>query len=268
MTTGDIEMLIINSRNRSEGTPSNFTFVFKNNISNVKNIVPISSQITHSQYTVNMYNNKIYFRHTNNAYYSVVLNIGFYTTDELIIEIMEQMNAAVGVADIYTGGVVDIAKCHYWIYQNNTTMKVSIKGGDLLIGTFEIFFDEKTAFNGGLTYYSIGYTIGMSGTHVGITSVEADYLPQLTTYHYDIRVEGLIKNKTYSSVGAYTSIMVLDQLQTDGSLNYHQSTIPLKFLPKSSSIKEIKVIVYNDLNKEAKLLSDWSMKIAVIRSQL
>ena len=265
----DIETLIIRSRDRTTGTPSNFEYTFTQEITNISTVVPVNAQIVHSQYTINRYNNKIYFTHTDATDYTASISHGFYELIDLLEEIMTQMNSLVGNTTIRDGnGDILISLCNYWAEYDTRKKLVTIKNGDLNSGNFSLYLSDGVSFGGGTTNYTMGYTLGMQNVYSSVTVVVASLMPSLSTKFYEVRVEGLIKNKTYTAKGAYNTLMLLDQLQTDGSLNYAQDTMALKYKPKTSNIRTIKVVVYNDVNREAILLHDWTLKVAIIRNSL
>jgi len=143
--------ILIDSRDRNNNDypdPNNYQIDLNQDYKEILEVKLVSSNIPKSQYLINSNNNSLSFIDSNQNTYDILIPIGNYTINELIIQIQNSMNSS-GTSDSFN------------VTLNSSTNKITINS----VSNFELLFD------GGLEKYnntertiykenSIGKTIG------------------------------------------------------------------------------------------------------------
>lgn len=254
-----IETLTIHSKDRNTGDDlNNFTYTLKKTLKNIQHIIPHFGQIFHSEPTMNKWNDFFSFTDNDSSPYTFNVDNGFYSLQELMDEVIIQMNTAIGTTDIYTNDVLDETKCVFWVEQSARTKRITIKR---TTGTFELHFTQTNIIN----IDSIGATLGFGFIELtGAGTYTAKQLPVLSTRIYEVVSPDLCINRNYSAIRTTESLMTINQLANDGSLNFNETDKTERLQPKQSNLSTFRIKILNDKGKLAQITDDYVIQFKVV----
>lgn len=137
------KLLVINSKDRINGTSTNFEILFRQYLNNDHNAQPkhiklVGCQFSNCIYNVNSNNNRITFFETTGTSQTVTLTPGIYTGSTLLTALTTAMTAASTVSNTYTG-TYSSTTLKYTIVASTQTFKFT--GDYPLIG----YYSSQTA---------------------------------------------------------------------------------------------------------------------------
>ena len=266
-----IHTITINSIYRNEGNYNSCSFKLSKELHKVKNIVVKDINMLQSQYTINKYNKYFHFKHTDNTYYRVELDKGFYTAEELASAITIKMNVIIGytINDLLTNNALDKTKCYYWCALTALTKKFVIEFGSLGGGTFTIYMGNGLELpDTTKSYYSCYIVLGHEWSIKTGSSFTAEKIPCLSARTYEFRCD-FIKNKqydcnNYGKIGSKSVLGKVKQSGTDGSLIYYQEPFVVRLETVDSRLEYFNIEVFTDNNIAADLQDNWILELLVI----
>lgn len=239
-----IKNLIIDSSQRINGTPDDFTIVYPLPITDPVSISLESIQMYNTQYTVNSNNYQVPFRTNNNSNVVASLPHGNYDSDSLAAAITLSMTTAasnLGDNSAYT--------CYY----DQTIAKYSLSNNT---GNFN--------FNFNLALPTIAKNIGFSeqlySSNAAYVGESIGYLnPKYFTIYSD-----LMYNNSVDGLGAKSLIAYVPNNVNFGDIIDYKPHLAKTFTITKKDLSRIKVQVKDDRGLQAQLNGvNWSMNLVV-----
>lgn len=238
-----IKNLLVNSKYRNSGTPSNFSYQLLVAISNPKKVALENIQIYNTAYTINNYNNKLYWTDGASVAHTSTLTNGNYTATSLADHIQDLLNADDTGADTYLVKFSDIT--------GKITISNSGTNFSLTLGTN--------------TTNSCAYTIGFDDTNkTGASSYTGDFVVNLNTKYYTVHTDLLNTNNTHQSDQINTIIAIVPNNVNFGDCICYSPNLAKSFDLNQSEISSLSFYVKDDRKNTVDLNGvDWSMNLVI-----
>jgi hypothetical protein len=220
-----IKNILVNSKNRLNGTPSRFQYQLLHPIMNPTAIALESAQMWNVQYTIDTRNNTLHWKDGAGQTHTTVLTSGYYTSTSLATYLQSTLNSAKHGTDANT----------YTVTHSSATGKMTISSSG---GNFELLFGTGTT-------NSIASTIGFSDTNrTGTYQYTSDKLVNLNTKYFTIETD-MIDNVTHEANAALPSFIVPNNVNW-GDLITYIPTLAKSFTTNQREISNIEFTVKDD----------------------
>lgn len=260
--------IIIDSRNRTEGTLSSFTMDMPT-YDGYNEIVPITVNLPTCEPTINKYNNKLEFKYENKLY-NITLEEGFFNLPSLIEYLNITMNNAIGISPSYDDNNVldlDAFKFVFSLTSKNTVL-FNVKDGSVIS-----LYTTQTPM-GVSTYgtYSIAYNLGFdtSSNYLDVSTIEAKQGVSLSSKYFNLTcdfiqtyTETLISNGGLTNTSSTRTLMVIDNITEAGSIKYSKPDYPIR-MPINMISGTHTFSLLNDRGLPADIQNDWCFHIVLV----
>ena len=263
-----VETITINSEHRLTGSPANFYYQLPQTLENVVAIIPKKGTMYKSDRTIGNRNYRLHYRHTDSSYHYINIPQGFYDPTDLAEQITILMNVEVGNTNIYDqDNNLDYNLCWYKCVLNTLINQIEFTNDNALNpGSWELHFDNGYISGSNTVVFSVGKTLGCTGQHTitGSSVFTSQLQPKLSSSYFEVRCDNLIYNKNHNAYGQYPTLMIIDSLAPDNSINFVQGSYPTKLMPVSSDIKNFNIEVVNDENLQVELTTNWFCILEIV----
>ena len=238
-----IKNILVNSKDRLNGTPSRFQYQLLHSIMNPTAIALESAQLWNVQYTIDTRNNVLHWKDGAGQTHTTVLTSGYYTSTSLATYLQSTLNSAKDGSDTNT----------YTVTYSNITGKMTISSSG---GNFELLF-------GTVTVNSVAHTIGFSDTNrTGANTYTSDKMMNLNTKYYTIETS-IIDNVTHEANAVLPSFIIPNNVQWGDCIVYSPS-LAKSFTTNQNEISIIEFTVKDDRGNIVEFNEqDWSAVFVV-----
>lgn len=234
-----IKNLLVNSKYRNSGTPSNFSYQLLVAISNPKKVALENIQIYNTVYTINDYNNKLYWIDASSVARVSTLTNGNYTATSLADHIQTVLNA---VSPTFT------------VSFSTTSGKITISS----TGNFSLTFGTNTV-------NSCASTIGFNDSNKsGQATYTGENVVNLNTKYYTVHADILNTNNTHQSDQINSIIAIVPNNVNFGDCICYSPNLAKSFELKQTEISSLNFYVKDDKKNTVDLNGvDWSMNLVI-----
>lgn len=234
-----IKNLLVNSKYRNSGTPSNFSYQLLVAISNPKKVALENIQIYNTAYTINDYNNKLYWIDSTSVARVSTLTNGNYTATSLADHIQTVLNA---VSPTFT------------VSFSTTSGKITISS----TGNFSLTFGTNTV-------NSCASTIGFNDSNkTGQPTYTGENVVNLNSKYYTVHADILNTNNTHQSDQINSIIAIVPNNVNFGDCICYSPNLAKSFELKQTEISSLNFYVKDDKKNTVDLNGvDWSMNLVI-----
>lgn len=238
----DIKNVIINSRLRDSGTENNFSYTLKWPIADPVSYAVESVQLYNTSYTINNYNNKLYWTDSAPASHVTTLTNGNYTASSLASHVETLMN----VDNTGTGT--------YSVSADTSTGKITIANSS---ANFSLTFGTNTE-------NSVSTALGFNNINkTGAQTYTGEKIVKLNTKYYTIYGD-IGGQNSYSADELVNILAYVPNSVNFGDMINFQSELAKSFKVTEKEISRMKIYVKDDMGNIVDLNGvDWSMNIIV-----
>jgi hypothetical protein len=238
----EIKNVIIDSRLRDSGNESNFSYTLKWPIADPLSYAVESVQLYNTSYTINNYNNKLYWTDSTPTAHTTTLTNGNYTASSLATHVTTLMNA-----DNTGGGT-------YTVTTDISTGKITIANSS---SNFSLTFGTNTS-------NSVATALGFANANkTGSSSYTGEKIVKLNTKYYVIYGD-IGSQNSYSANELVNVLAYVPNSVNFGDMINYQSELAKSFKLTEKEISRMKIFVKDDTGNIVDLNGvDWSMNIIV-----
>lgn len=238
----DIKNVIIDSRLRDSGDENSFSYTLRWPIANPISYAVESVQLYNTSYTINSYNNKLYWTDSTPTTQTTTLTNGNYTASSLATHVETLMNTA------NTGsGTYDVTA-------DTNTGKITISNSSV---NFSLTFGTNTT-------NSVATALGFENTNkTGAQSYTGEKIVKLNTKYYIIYGD-IGSQNSYSANELVNVLAYVPNSVNFGDMINYQSELAKSFKLTEKEISRMKIFVKDDMGNPVNLNGiNWSMNIIV-----
>lgn len=238
----DIKNVIIDSRLRDSGTENSFSYTLRWPIADPISYAVESVQLYNTSYTINNYNNKLYWTDSTPTAHTTTLTNGNYTASSLATHVETLMDSA------NTGGG------KFTVTADTSTGKITISNNT---SNFSLTFGTNTS-------NSVATALGFANTNkTGAQSYTGEKIVKLNTKYYVIYGDVGSQN-SYSANELVNVLAYVPNSVNFGDMINFQSELAKSFKVAEKEISRMKIYVKDDMGNVVDLNGvDWSMNIIV-----
>lgn len=238
----EIKNVIVNSRLRDSGTENNFSYTLRWPVSDPISYAVESVQLYNTAYTINNYNNKLYWTDSTPTAHTTTLTNGNYTVSSLASHIETLMNAANTGSGTFT------------VTSNTNTGKITITNSSV---NFSLTFGTNTE-------NSVSSTIGFNNANkTSSQTYTGEKIVKLNTKYYSIYGD-IGSQNSYSADELVNIIAYVPNNVNFGDMINYQSELAKSFKITEKEISRMKFYIKDDMGNIVDLNGvDWSMNIIV-----